>query len=229
MVHGKNRRKMWKCGGRYAKINHKKIQSVFVEMEVFNMFVDGFPYHIKKEYQNVIAVICVKTINNVAVGVQDGYNSENEYYLLSDGTKIKFPYRIYFVDDDSVYEKLTNIEKMIYDCIFTRSCDGHIREKHLINLLNTKIPEWCMPYILKISSEYVVEIIELIYDSLKNKDNTSMQVFCLNNPKLLKRAYQRMVSYWNEYYRSRYRKFNAYVGRKLFRECFAPKINFELL
>ena len=191
------------------------------------MFVDGFPYSIREEYINVISVISYRTINNVSIGVQDAYNSENESYSLFDGTDIKFPYRIYFVDDESIYEKLTSIEKMVYDCIFTRSCDGYIREKHLLNLLNTEIPEWCMPYILRLSSEYVVEIIALLYDALIHKDNDMVQAFCYNNPKQLKRSYQRMVSYWNEYYRNQYPKFRDYIGRKLFRECFAPRTNFE--
>ena len=193
------------------------------------VFVDGFPHSLRKECENVISVICTQTVDNVSFGVGEGDDSENEVYLLSDGTKIRFPYRIYFKDDEKVYCNLPHNEKMIYNCIFTRNCDGIIREKHLRALLDTDLREWCMPYLLRLSSEYVVEIVELLYCFFKNKDNSLIQSFCAANPKQLKRMYQRMTSYWNVHYRKQYPRFNGYVGRKLFCECYAPRVNFERL
>ncbi|MCR4651564.1 MAG: hypothetical protein K5662_07380 [Lachnospiraceae bacterium] len=191
------------------------------------MFSEGFPIELNEEYYHVISVVSKKTVNNVSCGVSDGYNSENEIYYLSDGSKVRFPYRLYFEDDEYAYDGLNDIEKSIYDCIFTRHCDGHIREKHLRRLLSTEMQEWFIPYLLRLSSEYVVEIVELIYETLKDSDNQMIQDFCHNNPLLLKRAYTRMVSYWECFYKSEYPIFKSYVGCKLFKECISPHTNFE--
>ena len=193
------------------------------------MFTEGFPDKLQGAYLHVISIIRKETVNGTSSGIADGYNSDKEIYYLSDGSRIRFPYRVYFEDDDRVYSSLGNPEKAIYDCIFTRHCDGHVREKHLRNLLATELQEWFMPYILRLSSEYVVEIVELLYETIKDRDNTVLQTFCHNNPLLLKRSYIRMTSYWECYYKMIYPKFKLYVGRKLFKECMSPHTNFEKL
>ena len=190
------------------------------------MFENGFPNSLRGEVERVLAVMSEDTYNGVSFRVSEG-NSENEVYVLSDGTKISFPDRIYCLDDDDVYAGLSDTEKLIYDCIYTRNCDGRVREKHIRNILAVDYPEWCFPYILKLSSEYVVEITSVIYDALKERDNNDLWVFSQNNPKMLQLAYRRMVSYWNEFYRKDCPKFENYVGRRLFRECLAVRTNFE--
>ena len=174
----------------------------------------------------MLAVMSEDTYNGVSFRVSEG-NSENEVYVLSDGTRISFPDRVYCLDDDDVYLGLSDIGKLIYDCIYTRHCDGRVREKHIRNILAVDYPEWCFPYIMKLSSEYVVEITSVIYDALKERENIDLWLFSKNNPKMLQRAYRRMVSYWNEFYRKDCPKFENYVGRKLFWECLAVRTNFE--
>ena len=193
------------------------------------MFTDGFPSSLNDEYKTVISVISRNTVNDVSIGIAEGYNSENAWYNLADKTTIRFPYRMYFVDEDSAYEGLSTTEKLIYDCIYTRNCDGYVRQTHLLNILNSNFPEWCMPYILRLSSEYVVEILVLIYNSVTDKNEQMIHDFCFNNPRLMKRSYQRMVSYWNEYYKEQSPRFNEYIGKKLYHECFMPNTNFEKL
>ena len=191
------------------------------------MFAEGFPKELNPAYLHAVSAISTRTVNNVPCGVLDEYKSDQEIYYLTDGIKIRFPYRICFVDDDSAYHDLCDLEKRIYDCIFTRHCDGRIREKHLKRLLSAGIHEWLMPYILRLSSEYVVEIIEIIYEAIKGSENRMVQDFCCSNPVLLKRAYTRMKSYWECYYKYQYPMFEDYVGEKLFEECFFPVKNFE--
>lgn len=71
-----------------------------------------------------------------------------------------------------------------------------------------------------IIDDYIVEILEIIYDKLKERDNTDIQSFCLRNKVSTSKSYSRMISYWNEYYRSYEFDFRKYLGRSLFRECF---------
>lgn len=114
-----------------------------------------------------------------------GYNSEKEIYNLSDGTQIKFPYRVYCPDADQAYFQFSDNEKLIYDCIFTRSNDGHILEKHIRNILMTDIPEWCFPYIVRSSADYVLEIINAIYEQLMPRDNNLLHIFCRRNLEII--------------------------------------------
>lgn len=192
------------------------------------MFELGFPCELQEMVHTVLDVISLKTYNNISMGYTDEFN--NEEYILLDGSAICFPYRIYFFDDVKAYNKLiSKEEKYIYDCIFTRSCDGYVRQKHLNNILIDDMPEWCMPYILKLSSEYVEEIVSDIYNYMELRDNSVFQMFCENNPYMFRYAYSRMTSYWNEYYRGKYYKFHNYVGYKLYKECFGYSRKFDNL
>ena len=205
---------------------------IIFRSNVESLFIESFPIELKEKYKRVFSKICpfAFTKERYERYIAHGYNSDNEWYLLSDSEMIRFPYRVYLKDNDSVYLKLPDNEsKLIYDCIFTRNCDGYVREKYLRNILDSDFPEWCIPYILRLSSEYVVEIVETIYETLKTRDNTDIQAFCRNNPKMVNRAYTRMVSYWDCFYKDKCWRFKDYVGRKLFRECFLPGVNFEKL
>ena len=137
------------------------------------------------------------------------------------GQLIKFAYRNYYMDiADSYIDTLTEQQKMILHCIYSRNCDGYVRQKHMKSLLSMDYEEWAIPYIVKICDEYVVEIVEMTYDILKDQDTALFRSFCIENKKELCKSYSRMTSYWNEYYRQRYSDFQQYVGTKLFEECF---------
>lgn len=97
---------------------------------------------------------------------------------------------------------------------------GYGRQRHLRKILTEDYPQWCMPYILKLSSEYVIEIINDIYEYMEIGDNTLFQLFCANNPYMFRYSYSRMASYWNEYYRGCCYKFHNYVGYRLYKQCF---------
>lgn len=182
------------------------------------MFEEGFPICLQVKLHAVLGHISTKTYNNISRGYTDTPN--NEQFELLDGSMIQFPYRVYFVDD-GLCDCLNGVEEqLIYHCIFTRCCDGYVREKHLKAILAMDYPDWCMPYILKLSSEYVVELLNVIYASMENTDNSLFQAFCQNNPYLFKYYHSRMISYWNEYYRKQWYRYHDYVGYKLYKECF---------
>ena len=212
------------------KGNSSKSKSISESEMDLTAFKNGFPDYLSDKASRVISTIRKsKRCPGREDECMDGYNSSSEKYLLSDNSAVSFPYRMYLEDDDALYTDITDIdEKLIFDCIFTRNCNGFVREKHLKNILACDvIPEWCMPYILRLSSEYVVEIVNTIYDGLKGKDNADLTSFCRNNLLICKRAYSRMVSYWDCYYRRDWIKLRDYVGSKLYRELFLPNTNFE--
>ena len=95
-----------------------------------------------------------------------------------------------------------------------------VRERHIGALLGGEPPLWAIPYILKVCDEYVVEILELIYGRLAQRDTKWYRQLFSFNPRALLSGYNRMISYWNAYYRHRWSSYRQYVGFRLYRECF---------
>ena len=104
-----------------------------------------------------------------------------------------------------------------------------MREKHLKFLLDNDRYEWIYPYILKLSDEYIMEIVELIYKKLSLRDTTLLKKFCVLNLQQFLKSHDRMISYWNEFYRDRCYRYKEYVGRKLYKQCFGYSRSFEKL
>ena len=187
------------------------------------MFYGAFPSDLEENINSVIETMPQTTFNNVRFATSDDvieYSIKNHM--------IAVPYRTYLLDiSDVEYEKLAQTQKQIRCCIYTRSCNGYIREKYLRKLLDMPIERWVIPFVIKLCDEYVIELIEIIYDKLKERDNTDIQDFCLKNKITISKSYARMASYWNEYYRGYELNFKKYIGRKLFRECLGYDRTFE--
>ena len=187
------------------------------------MFYKAFPGELKEYIDNVMAVLPKETVNDVCI-----VTSEQcvEYNLES--CIVEVPYRMYLLDiNEDVYNNLGELEKQILCCMYTRNSDGYIREKYLRKLLAMNFEKWVIPFIVKICDEYVVEMLEIIYKVLKDKDNSDIKNFCLMNKKQISKSYSRMISYWNEYYRGEEFEFRNYIGRSLFRECLGYDRTFE--
>lgn len=184
---------------------------------------NGFPKNLIDDVSKVVKLIPLKTYNNVSITI-----SENTIQYSQSGILINFPYRIYCIDvSEEVISKLNLQQKMILHCIYSRNCDGFIRQKHIQALLHMDYEDWAIPYIVKLSDEYVIEILETTYDILKEQDTERIKKFCLENTQSFCKSYARMISYWNEFYRDRFYNFREYIGRKLFSECFGYSRSLE--
>jgi hypothetical protein len=187
------------------------------------LFQEGFPNYLRDDVIKAIGLIPHKTYSNIAIAV-----SQDTIQYSQDNNLIRFPYRIYYIDiSNEVIDTLSVKQKLILHCIYSRSCDGFVRQKHLYSLLHMDYEDWVIPYIVKICDEYVVEIIEMTYDILKEQDTERFKRFCLENISPFCKSYNRMISYWNEYYRFSCKNFQQYTGRKLFRECFGYSRSME--
>lgn len=187
------------------------------------MFYNAFPNYLREELNIVLEILPKETFNNVDISTSDDVI---EYTL--DESVVEIPYRMYLLDvADAEYEKLSQTQKQILCCIYTRSCNGYIREKYLRKLLDMPLEQWGIPFIVKLCDEYVLEILEIMYSKLKERNNTDIQSFCFKNKALINKSYSRMISYWNEYYREHELNFRKYVGRSLFRECLGYDRTFE--
>ena len=107
----------------------------------------------------------------------------------------------------------------------------HQANKYMINylrkLLDMPFEQWSVPYVIKLCDEYVIELLEIIYDKLKERDNRDFQEFCMKNKSSVNKSYSRMISYWNVYYRRQEYNFEKYIGRKIFTECFGYDKRFK--
>lgn len=187
---------------------------------VQNIIFSAFPTFLHDDVDIVISTIEKTLFLDKEALTYNSFQAENKsHFIVSDNEKVQVPYRL-LIDEVPEIKSLSLVQKMILHCIYSRSTNGYVREKHIQAILQEDLPNWAMPFILKISDEYVVEILELTYNSLKEKDNSKIQEFCQINKSYLKYAYARMISYWNCYYRKEHKNLNKYIGKKLFDECF---------
>lgn len=179
--------------------------------------IKAFP----KEYSDDVAYVCERlSMKSYAYNGITCSEEQIEWSLLS-GKKIKIPYRIYLNDQLNYIEKgWTPRQAVIYHCIFSRSYDGYVREKHVKALLEAETPEWAMPYIIKICDEYVKEILETVYQKLSGRSCEKYRELCAVNFQYVTLAHCRMISYWNEFYRYECYRYRDYIGKKLYKECF---------
>jgi hypothetical protein len=104
------------------------------------------------------------------------------------------------------------IQKELLDCVFTRHANGHIRQERLVRILRSK-NFWIPPFVIQLAGEYVVEILEVIAQALPSLDCDSYQEFARNNPQFIFKTNQRIISYWDCFYRSFKRQ--EYPGFKI--------------
>ena len=136
-----------------------------------------------------------------------------EKWLLSDNSEIKINSGFIFgysynkntpdftLIEDSMKNGTLN-QKIIFYCIFSKNGNGYIRETAVKKLLSfNNLPEWSIPYILERCSDYVYNIVKIIYDysTLENIEKYK-RMFNLN-PKRLALSYDKMISYWWEWNR----------------------------
>ena len=182
---------------------------------------NAFPYTLAEACAKVVAKIPNAAACNEKNTWIAAYGADEEWYCTCQ-EDLRIPYRINYPDSNAVYKSLPDAtSKLIYDCIFTRHLDGHIREKHLRNIFKSKeLPKWCMPFIMRLAGEYVVEILQVIYDQLKKRSATDLSMvreYGRVNRLVAKKNYSRMTNFWGRYYQKQ-GSLRNYVGKKLFDE-----------
>ena len=190
---------------------------LFKNINTRTVLTCGFPKVLQDDVLAVLRVIPHKAY------VDHDISDTISTYTLGNND-IKFPYRVYFYEPaiKDIYS-LTKRQKAILHCVYSRSHDGYIREKHITALLLTDFHEWAIPYIVKVCDEYIIDILHVVYSNLKDKNTELIKKFCANNYESFCKSYNRMISYWNEFYRDDCYRFENYIGRKLFIECFGAK------
>lgn len=130
------------------------------------------------------------------------------------GETLDIPERIYY-EESTLPQCISLSEKqqVILNCLFTRHHNGYIREQHLKQIIN-KCNEykWIIPYLIRITGEYVIEILQVIKANLDKNEKGIIKNFIAENPIFYNITESRVISYWDCYYRHKYPNKDDYVG-----------------
>jgi len=140
-----------------------------------------------------------------------GLVSHDAFAVTVEGEDLSIPARVYF-DEVAVRSGYSALHLAILDCLQTRHHSGFVRERAVGRMLSLNT-SWSAPFVVQLVSEYVVEILEVIEAGWTQIDERILARFLAENPRFHALVKQRVVSYWNAYYRPLGRQ--NYVGFKL--------------
>ncbi len=151
-----------------------------------------------------------------------GRDASHTFHVFCDGESLQIPQRIYRpVISYRQFASLNSVEQAIACCWFTRHYDGYVRERFLRALPVYDTP-WVIAYIVTLCGEYVVELLQYIWDHRELFETAVLGRWLRDNKDFYSRTRDRIVSYWHCYQRSSCARFDAYVGSALityFDEC----------
>ncbi len=158
---------------------------------------NAFPSSVRGDALRVTSVLPQATLSTQTFSV----------YVSNETLSV--PYRIYH--DPALIDRtcLTAGQGELLDCLLTRHHDGFIREKYLASIISAN-KEWIPPFVVQLVGEYVIEILQLVSRHLDLLDRPLYRRFLRENPKFFALTKQRVISYWDCYYRWQRRA--DYVG-----------------
>lgn len=134
------------------------------------------------------------------------------------GERVAIPSRLY--NDEPPAQSVDSLsprQQTLLHCLYTRHHDGTVRQRHLEAVVGAPEP-WIVPFVVQLAGEYVLEILVVIRDGLRDLDTPGTDPhhaygqFLVDNPAFFARTERRVVSYWNCYHRLRYSSFEGYPG-----------------
>jgi len=181
---------------------------------------DAFPKTLKGEIEVVLSILPFDENNVKRTGQQiikvDNLIFPSDLTVQLDGELLDIPYRIYFNEPDFEKEnKLTDIQKIILNCIYLRHSDGYVRQRRLENLVD-KNEKWITPFTTQLLGEYVFEILQVLDKHINDNTIDNYVKFIRDNPKFWKQTESRMISYWDVYYRRpTFPMLKDYIGKQI--------------
>ena len=174
-------------------------------LEHTNMYIEKlegrFPLYLNDD---------INTIEN-AIDLRSKHESYVPFEINFEKNVLTIPSRIY-TDESQLNHlgKLTPKQREMVYCLYSRHHDGYVRERCLKEFI-TSDSYFTAPYILQLLGEYVIEIIEVIYNNRSNINHNNLVTYILENPVHYEKTKQRVYSYWAVYYRSVYPKYKRGV------------------
>jgi hypothetical protein len=136
------------------------------------------------------------------------------FSVVIGGEFLVIPSRVYYHTEGINADRLTGAQKVILSCLLTRHHDGFIREEHLGQIVSCG-EVWIPPFVVQLIGEYVIEILRAIHGSRALLSSDIYAGFLKGNAAFWARTKQRVVSYWDCYYRRTWPHPEDYVGFQL--------------
>lgn len=135
---------------------------------------------------------------------------ESDEWLYAGESRITIPARVYFSEPQEL-EGLTETQMTILCAIMTRHHCGYVRQQWADRLLAFPSP-WTTPFLALLLGEYVIEIVEMLGKKVDNRWLPFFQEFATRNPDSIRLINQRIISYWDCYYKHQYPNLCDYPG-----------------
>lgn len=190
-----------------VKINYNKKMDNYLFEKYRNRLLNSFP---KKLNGDVNEIIKILPLDNCKI--KNNLFSEDNIVINLTDEKIHIPYRIYF-NEIKYNVRITDIQKAILFCIYSRHHDGFIRQKYIEKIVDSNY-YWITPFFIQLFGEYIYEIIPLFDEYYKNNINNCIK-FINENKEYWGKIECRVISYWNEYYRHVYPEYKKYIGNEI--------------
>ena len=176
--------------------------------------VESFPSDFKKDVNRVIDIIPFSKKKYTVTGREVKLVSVSEEEVFLNNENLRIYHRVYFEEPNWISKVLlTKTQKAILNCIYLRHHDGFIRQKCIENLKKSRF-YFVLPFSFSLLGEYVIEILTILNKHIDN-NRENYYKFYRENVDYTKKIEQRIISYWNEYYRQQFPNINKYIGKTI--------------
>ena len=168
------------------------------------VLVNCFPSRYREDVQEVCAQL----------DLHSKLDPRRPFQVVIEGEGLAIPQRIY--SDESQLENidiLSRTQQEISLCFFSRHHNGFVRERCLKEMIGSK-EDFVAPFVLQLLGEYIIEIIEYIYQNKEFLNKPAFKKFIAENPAFYNLIWQRIYSYWDCYCRMIYPKYKRHVEPK---------------
>ena len=180
-----------------------------MKSDYLKIIINAFPQELTSDVSEIFKIIPLET------KFKFDLISSDSYEVNINGEELKIPVRIYFNEPKEQNEKhLTERQKDILNCLYTRHHNGYVREERL-KKLSDKPKNWKTPFIVQLLGEYIYELFPIIDKKVNGETLEFYQEFRNKNLKYWQQTESRIASYWNEYYRFQFPKLKDYLGIKI--------------
>ncbi len=168
-----------------------------------------------RAFPSNVAPLAHEAASELTPFVDDTYR-QNSDALNVTGKMVAIPRRLHFVGLSACKDGLGNFS-LASRCLITRSTDGYLRQQALRSIIDHQ-SVWIAPFVLILLGEYVVEIVKDIRDALPALDQSVYANLIRENQQAVQLLRERAISYWDAYYRQRYRDKQDYPGLQALQE-----------
>ncbi len=175
-----------------------------------SIWIQAFPKACTKDVEAVIRLLPRRYFKPVTWGEID---------VTFFGEQLILPSRLYLDEvTEAKIQTLSETQRWLLYCMYTRHHDGFIREKYVQRLKQEQAnPGWVLLYLIELTGEYVREILERIEPMLHMWSEEQLRTFAEANDRYLQRVERRIISYWDLHQRVIYPVLwdSTYVGFRI--------------